>query len=563
MYNNSTINHKISPMKNILKYLFPITIAFSFSAYAEVTIIHNVKGNTINQGKQVSFQAIAFDQGKVLAIGSDEEILKAYPKADRSDAKGQAMLPGLQDAHGHVMGVSRLQSQVNLMGINTLQGTLDEIKQFSEKHPENEWITGRGWNQVLWEGKQFPTKTDLDNLGIDKPIWLERVDGHAGWANSKAMTIAKTSTYEKGIEGGEIMQDQFGIQTGIFVDNAMGILSKEVPIEKATDTVTLMSKGLNYLASLGLTSVDDAGIDWAEYQSYLFLSNLHEMPIRVNAMIHSAAADFKKMIQLGPVNSSDDYLQIHAVKYVYDGALGSRGAAMIEDYSDRHDHKGLFVQTDEFITQNILELAEGGWQAAIHAIGDHANRLAINLLSNPKAKTKTNHNRIEHLQIVNVDDIKLVAKNNIIASMQPTHATSDMNMAEDRIGKERLKGAYAWQTLIKDGAVIASGSDFPVELANPFFGLHAAVTRQDRDNQPLKGWIPEQAMSVEQALASFTINVSYTNRKDDVLGSLEPGKWADFILVDQDIFTIDAKEIWKTQVQQTWIAGKMVYERND
>jgi len=545
-----------------ISFLIYSLILFCSSVMAEVSIIHNVKGNTINEGKRVTFEAIAFNDGKVIAIGSDEDILKAYPKADLMDAKGQAMLPGLQDAHGHVMGVSRLQSQVNLMGINTLQGTLDEIERFAKEHPETEWITGRGWNQVLWEGKKFPTKSDLDKLNIDKPIWLERVDGHAGWANSKAMKIAKTTTYEKGIEGGEIMEDQFGIQTGVFVDNAMGVLEKEIPKEQGIDTVNLMSKGLEYLASLGLTSVDDAGIDWATYQSYLFLTNLNQMPIRVNAMVHSASADFKKMIVLGPVHSNDDFLQIHAVKYVYDGALGSRGAAMIEDYSDRHDHKGLFVQTDEFITKNILNLAEGGWQAGIHAIGDHANRLAINLLSNPKANTKSNRNRVEHLQIVNVDDIKMVAKNNIIASMQPTHATSDMNMAEDRIGKDRLEGAYAWQTLIKDGAVIASGSDFPVELANPFFGLHAAVTRQDRNNQPLKGWIPEQAMTVEQALESFTINVSYTNRKEDVLGSLEPGKWADFILVDQDIFDIDPKEIWKTEVQQTWVAGIKVYDKN-
>ncbi|MFK8012024.1 MAG: amidohydrolase [Marinicellaceae bacterium] len=549
-------------MKTI-KLLFMSMILPCFVLQAEVTVIYNVKGNTINDGSRISFQAIAFNDGKVLAIGKDEEILSAYPNADKMDAKGQAMLPGLHDAHGHVMRISRLQSQVNLMGVDSLKGALDEIKQFADAHPETEWITGRGWNQVLWEGKQFPTKTDLDNLKIDKPIWLERVDGHAGWANSKAMKIAKTSTYEKGIEGGEIIEDQFGIQTGVFIDNAMHILEDEIPQEKAINTVALMSKGLEYLSSLGLTSVDDAGIDWPTYQSYNYLANLNELPMRVNAMVHSGDDNFKKMIALGPVHSSDDYLQIHAVKYVYDGALGSRGAAMIEDYSDRHNHKGLFVQTDEFITENILNLASGGWQAGIHAIGDQANRLAINLLANPKAQTKSNRNRIEHLQIVNIDDIKKVAQYNIIASMQPTHATSDMNMAEDRVGKARLQGAYAWQTLINDGVVIASGSDFPVELANPFFGLHAAVTRQDRNNQPLKGWIPEQAMTVEQALASFTINAAYTNRKAQVLGSLEPGKWADFILVDQDIFSIDAKDIWKTEVQETWIAGQKAYDKED
>ena len=546
--------------------MYKILIAFflmttSWIACAQISVIYNVKGNTINQGKRVEFSAIAFEKGKVVKIGSDEEILKAYPKADSMDAKGLSMLPGLHDSHAHVLRESRLQGEVNLMGIDTLQGTLDTIKEFAKTHPENEWITGRGWNQVLWKEKKFPSKTDLDKLNIDKPIWLERVDGHAGWANSQAMKLAGSSTYEKGVDGGEIIEDKYGIQSGVYIDNAMDIISNEVPEEKAVDSVVVLVKGMNYLASLGLTSVDDAGINWATYQSYNFLANTNEMPIRINAMVHSGAKNFKKMIDLGPIKTADDYLQVHSVKYVYDGALGSRGAAMIEDYSDRDDHKGLFVQTDEFISKNIFLLADQGWQAAIHAIGDDANRLSIRALSNPRAQTLKNRNRIEHLQIVNVDDIKLVGKNHIIASMQPTHATSDMNMAEDRIGKDRLKGAYAWQTLIKDGVVLASGSDFPVELPNPFFGLHAAVTRQDRKNQPLKGWIPEEAMTVEQALASFTINGAYTNRNEKVLGSLEVGKWADFILVDQNIFNIDAKDIWKTKVHQTWIAGKKIFEK--
>lgn len=256
------------------------------------------------------------------------------------------------------------------------------------------------------------------------------------------------------------------------------------------------------------------------------------------------------------------FLQVHSVKYVFDGALGSRGALMIEPYSDRADTKGLLVQTQDFVQKMIYANAKNGWQAAIHAIGDNANRMALNALSDKRALSKSNRNRVEHAQIINMEDISIFSKEHIIASMQPTHATSDKNMAEDRVGKDRIKGAYAWQTLSKDGVMIASGSDFPVELANPFFGIHAAVTRQDRNNQPLKGWIPSERLTLEQTLASFTINAAYTNRKDDKLGSLESGKWADFILVDQDIFEINPQDIWRTKVLQTWVAGKKIFDAN-
>ena len=528
------------------------------TCYAEVTIIDHVKGNSINQKQRISFEAIAFENGKVLATGTNIEINNAYPQATHIDGKGKAMLPGLHDAHAHIMSLARLKNQVDLSGIDTLEKTLQKVKEYAESHPNSQWILGRGWNQVLWKGKKFPTKQDLDALNINRPIWLRRIDGHAGWANSQAMDIAGSSGIEKDISGGEIINDAQGRQTGVFVDNAMDIIGKEVPQENVFETIDTMLYGLHFLASLGLTTVDDAGIEYQTYQAYKLLDKHHLMPIRVNAMVHSGAKHLDKMLEK-PYNGMGDFLQIHSIKYVFDGALGSRGAAMLTPYSDRPDTTGLIVQSQDFVQNLIYKNAKNGWQAAIHAIGDRANRMALNAFADPRALSETNRNRVEHAQIVDVNDLHMFKDHHIIASMQPTHATSDKNMAEDRVGKQRLKGAYAWQTLEKQGVVIAAGSDFPVEYPNPFFGIHAAVTRQDRNNQPPGGWIPEEKMTLDQALAAFTINAAYTDRHEKILGSLEPGKWADFILVDQDLYTIPAQDIWKTQVLETWIAGKKVF----
>ncbi|MFK8011739.1 MAG: amidohydrolase [Marinicellaceae bacterium] len=545
---------------NKLNKLFLLFIVVSCNGFAQVNIIHNINGHTINQNKHVKFSSIAFEEGKIVSLENIDVLKQKYPNAQLIDGEGKSMLPGLHDAHGHVLSLAQLKNEVDLMGVTSIEESLEILQKFIDEHPQNSWILGRGWNQALWEDKKFPTFADLDKLKTDKPIWLRRVDGHAGWANSKAMEIAKSNQHLKDMPGGEIIVDNNGIQTGIFVDNAMDIIFDSINVEQVTTHDELLHQALIYLASIGITSVDDAGIDWPTYDGYRTLSEEKRLPIRVNAMLASGSSVFSKMINNGPITDKDQFLQIHSVKYVLDGALGSRGATMLEPYEDRHGYSGLQVQTTDFIRKHVFENSEKGWQAAIHTIGDKANHQGIEILGDKRARTKELRNRLEHAQIIAFDEIDKLKEYNIIASMQPTHATSDMNMAEDRVGRERLRGAYAWQTLIKKGVIIASGSDFPVELANPFFGLHAAVTRQDRNNLPEGGWIPVEKMTVAQALESFTYNAAFANRRENTLGSLDVDKWADFIVVDQDIFDIAPEDIWKTQVLQTWVAGKKIFE---
>ncbi len=533
-----------------------VNLLINFSSIAHTTLIYNVKGHSINQHKLLNFSALAFANGKIVAVGEQKKLLNKFPNAMKIDGKGQSLLPGLHDAHGHVLSLARMNNEVNLTGATSVQMCLDRIQSFIDQHPEKKWVLGRGWNQALWKNHQFPTAKDLDSLNTDKLIWLRRIDGHAAWANSVAMKFANTHAFSNPIEGGEIMVDKEGKQTGIFIDNAMNIVNKS--IMRDDDIRSLLVTTLNYLATLGITAVDDAGIDKQTYHAYRDLADEKKLPIRVNAMLASEASALAKMLNKP---YADEFLQIRTIKYMLDGALGSRGAALLAPYSDRPNKSGKLVQSQAFLEKTIFAHAKDGWQAAIHAIGDKANHIALQVLSDKRALSIKNRNRIEHAQVVALEDLDKFTTHAIIASMQPTHATSDKNMAQRRIGKQRLKGAYAWKTLLDKGVTLAFGSDFPVEFPNPFYGIHAAVTRQDHDNQPVGGWIPAQRISLTQAFSAFTIDAAFANRQEDKIGSLEVGKNADFILLNQDIFSIDAQHIWRTKVLQTWVAGKKLYQR--
>lgn len=532
--------------------------------FAEVTLMHNVKGYTLTtDGKMQTFSAIAMESGKIIATG-DQTLVEKYSKnAKLIDGQQKVMLPGLIDAHGHLLGLGATLLQVDVRDIPSAKQTAQKVQKYASQNKQLKWITGRGWNQVLWPGKEYPTAQQLDEYISNKPVFLERVDGHAAWVNTKAMEIAGINKDTLDPPGGKYIRDSEGNPTGVLIDNAMLVLEEHLP--KAGDDffqASLDAAG-EHLLSLGVTSMHDAGISHDVYHFYVEQANQQKLPVRVYAMVSATDPHLQTMLERGYVNDPLDLLSIRSVKAYGDGALGSRGAALIHPYSDSPENSGLLVTRQAALKPLFDTVIGAKFQLSFHAIGDLANRLALDQYEATYNTIggKALRHRIEHAQVVNIKDIPRFKTLNIIPSMQPTHATSDMNMAQDRVGLSRLRGAYAWQTFLKQGSPVAFGSDFPVELANPFFGLHAAVTRQDRKNQPDGGWIKQEAVTLQQAFKGFTLDAAYAAHQEDKLGTLTKGKWADFILVDQDIFSIPANDIWKTQVLETWIAGKQVFKR--
>jgi predicted amidohydrolase YtcJ len=531
--------------------LFSLFFMVTQVASGDTIHLKNIKGYSHDGKTLKELSELFYDSESGTILDANEVDLASVKEID---GKGQVVLPGLHDAHGHILGYGLSKLLVDLRGFKSLEDTLNQTKSYYADNQEYPWVIGRGWNQVLWPSKSFPSRYDLDKISKDKPIWLERIDGHAGWANSKALEIAGINR-ETAKNDDLILKDSEGVPTGILIDNAMSKINRHVPAINRAMKNKAIALAMKDLAAVGLTFVHDAGIDLENYEIFIEMAKAKQLPIRVYAMLGSHDKDLKKMLDKGHLNI-DNHLIVRSVKLMIDGALGSYGAIMHEPYSDDPSKTGAYVQTPQQIEALLDEVIKAEFQANIHAIGDKGNTEVIELLARPQMSSSKLRHRVEHAQILRLEDILKFKKHDLIASMQPTHATSDMNMAEDRVGPTRIKGAYAWQKLFKAGVVVASGSDFPVELINPFHGIHAAVTRQNHQNQPAGGWYSEEAMSVEQALQSFTINAAFAAHAETFSGSLDVGKQADFIVIDQDIFTIEPKNIWKTKVLETWVAGK-------
>lgn len=548
--------------------LLCLLLAIAPASHAADLLVRDVNGYTLDsQGKLQQFQALLVDHGKVVATGSNAELDPRAGDARVIDGHGHTLLPGLIDAHGHVLELGYARTRVDLTGTQSLGEALARVKAYAAAHPDAKWITGGGWNQEIWKLGRFPTAKELDAAVSDRPVWLSRVDGHAGWANSAAIRLAGVTRQTKDPHGGRIERDADGAPAGVFVDGATELVNAMVPAPTATQKAAALDAALAEMASVGLTGVGDAGIDLANYQLYRQYADEHKLSARIYAMILGTGGDFDVISQHGPlIGYGNDFLNVRTVKLFADGALGSRGAAMLKPYSDDPRNSGLlFMQPDE-MTAKVSKAFGKGYQVAIHAIGDRANREVLDSFAaayeeHPQARAF--RNRVEHAQIVAPSDIPRFRTLDLIASMQPTHATSDMNMAEDRIGHARMAGAYAWCTFLDQGTLIAGGSDFPVESPNPFYGLYSAVTRQDHQGQPPGGWYPQQDMSLLQALRAFTLDAAYAEHAENTLGTLEPGKWADFILIDHDLFKDPPSRIWNTRVLQTWVGGKRVYSREE
>ncbi|MCJ8301871.1 amidohydrolase family protein [Shewanella sp.] len=545
----------------LLSLSAPLSAA-DIGAVRHTTIIKNLNGYTLSQGELVTFSAIQFTDNKIDKLFTTKVPDQLAKEILVIDAAGKTMLPGLIDAHGHVLGWGLNLMRTNLRGSQSEDEAVTRTIEFRKLNPELSWIQGRGWNQVLWPSKIFPTAATLDKHFPNTPVWLRRVDGHAGWANTAAMKLAGINNDTQAPEGGEIIRTKTGEPSGVFIDNAMSLISKSIPDLSVTEQETVLKTAMTDLARLGLTSVHDAGVGSDTITAYKNLANKNEMPVRVYGMVAAGDPHFSAIMAKGPYHHASGMLDFSSVKISSDGALGSRGAALIEDYSDLHGHKGLLLHSDKQLKNYMLTAMQAGFQVNTHAIGDHANKLVLDAYEDliQQTNTKALRHRVEHAQILRLADIPRFAELGVVASMQATHATSDKNMAEDRVGPKRIEGAYAWHKLLQANAVIAAGSDFPVESANPFFGLHASVTRQDHNNQPANGWYPDEKMTVTQALNSFTVAAAYSAHQEHSIGQLAPGMTADFILIDQDLVEGNPQTIWQTQVLETWINGIKVFD---
>ncbi len=521
------------------------------------TWVRNVQGVQANSdGTLQRFQGIRIsDEGRVRALLHTSGDVKAANGDRVIDGGGRMLLPGLIDAHGHFFGLGLGLLSLDLTGTIGISDLQQRLRAYAAANPGTGWIQGRGWNQENWPGKRFPTSADLDAAVPDRPVWLERVDGHAAVGNSAALKAAGITASTKEPSGGRI-------ENGMFVDAARSLVERRIPgVTPALLARALAAAQQNMLES-GLTAMADMGTDPDGWKLLQGTAERGELKVRVM----SYASDVGTLTALGMARPTPwlfgDRLRMGGVKLYADGALGSRGAWLKANYSDAHSH-GLPLLTPAQLRTKVTFASARGFQLAVHAIGDAANATVLGAYEAAGSANGDKRWRIEHAQIVDIADLSRFARGKVIASMQPVHETSDWRMAEARLGEARLGGAYAWRTLLKSDAHLAFGSDFPVESPNPFPGLAAAVYREDASGAPSGGWHPKEKLSFGEALRGFTRDAAFAGFAEGRFGSLEPGQWADFILVDRDVTMADAKSLRETKVLQTWVAGKAAWIRND
>lgn len=544
-----------------MKAAFVCTLGILFTpffAYAQTAdlLVTNARIYTVNPAHP-NASAMAIREGKIIALDGDATRLRN--SAMRViDAHGATILPGLIDSHGHVRGLGEFLETLNLRGITSEREIVDKVREAARSAKPGEWIRGRAWDQNLWDKKEFPTSAGISAAAPNNPVYLGRVDGHAAWVNDKALEMADVNAATQDPPGGKIIRDSNGKPAGVLVDRAQALVAKKIPPATPEAVEHQIALALQECARLGVTTVHDAGVGAEELNAYHRLAAAGRMPTRAYVMIGGGASPLlDQWLARGP--EIGDYLTIRSIKLVADGALGSRGAAMLAPYADDPGNRGLLI-TDRAVIRDVASKASSkGFQVNTHAIGDRGNRTVLEAYGDVLKGLNDKRFRVEHAQIVAPEDFQLFKKYSVIASMQATHATSDMPWAETRIGSDRLQGAYAWQTFLKLGVHLPNGSDFPVEEPNPMFGLYSAITCAKQDGLPKNGFFPNQRLSRAEALRSWTWEGAYAAFEESRKGSLEVGKMADFIVLSGDVMTMPEIDIWKTKVTMTVVGGKVVF----
>ncbi|MCB7481000.1 amidohydrolase [Christiangramia sediminis] len=498
--------------------------------------------------------AFVVKDGKFLEVGNLKDLQDKYEFSESIDAEGKPVYPGLIDAHAHFYGLGMQQQRVDLTGTKSFKEVVVKIVEFQQKNGVD-FIVGRGWDQNDWEVKEFPVKDTLDRLFPDTPVAITRIDGHAMLVNQATLDKANITT-ETEFEGGDIEQKN-GKLTGILVDNPMLLIEKITDDIDIDTQVEALMDAQEICFSYGLTTVDDAGIDKQVIELIDSLNNSGELKIRLYAMISNTKENLDYYLENGPYKT--ERLNVRSVKFYGDGALGSRGAALKEEYSDRENHFGALLSPVSEFKQTAERIAKSEFQMNTHAIGDSANYLVLKTYDSLLGDTDDRRWRVEHSQVIDAADFQYFSKN-IIPSIQATHATSDMYWAEDRLGEDRIKGAYAYKKLLEQAGIVALGTDFPVEKVNPFLTFYASVDRQDTDNFPEGGFMKDQALSREETLKGMTIWAAYSNFEEEEKGSIEAGKFADFVILDRDIMEVEIDSVPDTKVISTFVNGEQVYK---
>ncbi|MGF1550413.1 MAG: amidohydrolase [Sphingomonadaceae bacterium] len=537
-------------------------LLFAQAAAAQI-LVDNVNGYTLDEeGGLVRFTGLVIgEEGRVEALlDADDE----RPERPRyfTDAGGRTMIPGLIDAHGHVMGLGFGAMNLDLSDTVSLADAQTKIAAHAAANPFPRWIVGRGWNQEKWGLGRFPTAAELDAAAGGRPVWLVRVDGHAGWASTAAMREAGIDPGTRAPEGGRIEMAN-GKPSGIFIDAGMELVEASVPEPLPLTRDAALMKAQEILLSNGLTAVADMGTDVENWLAFRRAGDEGRLEIR----ILSYAAGLDPLLEIAGTRPTpwlyEGRLRMLGVKLYADGALGSRGAWLKAPYEDAPGETGLNFLSDAQLKNMMSRAAMDNFQVAVHAIGDAANAQLLDAIDELAATYQGDRRwRIEHAQIVDPADLPRFGRHGTVASMQPVHQTSDWRMAEARMGTGRLGGAYAWKAMLANGVPLAFGSDFPVESANPFHGLAVAISREDAYGRPPGGWFPEQKLTLGEALAGFTTGAAFASFAEDRIGSLTPGHYADFIFIDRDIFRAEPGSIRETQVLETWIGGRKVWQRH-